>query len=208
MGESGKISGVAIGVATAGLLLTYAGFRGASPKDVLKDLSTGNAPGVNRQATYTGGVGSVAGSVAGNAAGQMANASANSSALVSALVRYKNDEYSQALRSQVGYSDCSSFVGKGLRDIGVKVPGGLPITTFYLVWTGLTTINKTDIKPGDLLCAPSHMAVAIGNGMAVGQQNTSEDVNVDTIANIMYGTTWIARRLKANVKTTGKVAAV
>lgn len=203
MSESGKISGVAIAVATGGLLLAYAGFRGASPKDVLKDLSTGNAPGVSHTASYSpnlSGSGSTTGVTQAEFSGQ--------SALVSALVKYKDDEYSQLKRAKPGYSDCSSFVGKGLRDIGVKVPGGLPITSFYLVWTGLTTVSKSDIKSGDLLCAPGHMAVAMGNGMAVGQQNPTKNVDVDTIANIMYGTSWIPRRLKSTVKTTGKVASV
>ena len=203
MSESGKISGVAIAVATGGLLLAYAGFRGASPKDVLKDLSTGNAPGVSHTASYSPNL-----SGSGITSGVSQAGFSGQSSLVTALVKYKNDEYSQRLRAQTGYSDCSSFVGKGLRDIDVKVPGGLPITSFYLVWTGLTTINKSDIQSGDLLCAPGHMAVAMGNGMAVGQQNPTKNVDVDTIGNIMYGTTWIARRLKSTVKTTGKVASV
>lgn len=200
MAESGKISGVAIAVMTAGALLAYAGFRGASPKDVLKDLSTGKAPGVSKTASY------IPTSSTGSGAAQASFA--GSGALVGALGKYKDDEYSQSLRAQVGYSDCSSFVGKGLRDIGVKVPGGLPTTAFYLVWTGLTTVNKSSIQQGDLLCAPGHMAVAISSTMAVGQQNPNDDVKVDKISNIMYGTTWIARRLKSSVKTTGGTASI
>lgn len=208
MGETGKISGVAIAVTTAGMLLAYAGYRGKSPKDVFRELSTGSAPGVAHEASYSPS-GSSAGGFGGSVTGGIAHASSShGSALVSALVRYKGDEYSQSLRAQTGFSDCSSFVGKGLRDIGIKVPGGLPITSFYMVWTGLTTVSKSDIQSGDLLCAPTHMAVAIGGGMAVGQQNSDDDVKVDSISNIMYGTTWIPRRLKSTVKKTAKVASI
>lgn len=195
MPEAGKISGIAIAVATIGGLVAYAGFQGKSPTEILKDLSSGKAPGVSKVGyqgpTGVGTTGIVGASYTGG------------SALVGALGKYQSDKYSQAKRAQSGYSDCSSFVGKGLKDIGVKVPGGLPITTFYMVWTGLTTINKADIQAGDLLCATGHMAVAIGGGQAVGQQNSHDNVRVDTIQNIMYGTTWIARRLKSSVKSTG-----
>lgn len=198
MADAGGISGTAIAIATAGAVLAYAGFRGVSPKDVLRDLSSGTAPGVSRTG-YTpatsGGGGVVGASFAG------------SSALVSALSEFQSDQYSQAKRTQPGFSDCSSFVGKGLKKAGVKVPGGLPVTSFYLVWTGLSTVSKADIQAGDLLCAPTHMAVAIGGGKAVGQQNAHDNVRVDTINNIMFGTVWIPRRLKSTTKTTGTAQA-
>jgi hypothetical protein len=127
--------------------------------------------------------------------------------VLSALGKYQTDQYSQAKRSQPGFSDCSSWIGKGLRDVGVKVPGGLPITTFYMVWTGLVTIPKNEIQLGDILVSPTHMAIATGPTTAVGQQNSTDNVKADTISNIMFGTTWIARRFSSNLKKTGSMPA-
>src|SRR5688572_11803707 len=49
-----------------------------------------------------------------------------------AVERYAGDKYSQPKRWQSGYSDCSSFVGKGLKLIGVKPPGNSTTTTYLL----------------------------------------------------------------------------
>lgn len=204
--SSRGISGLSVGVITAGALLAYSGYRGSSPRDVLRSLSSGSAPGVSRTASYEPPTNDVSSS-SGVMNASYASGSSTGAQLLSALGKYQNDHYSQAKRAQSGYSDCSSWIGKGLRDIGVKVPGGLPITTFYMVWTGLTTIPKNQIQAGDILVSPAHMAIATGPTTAVGQQNSTDNVKADTIANIMYGTTWIARRFNSNVKRTGTINA-
>jgi len=201
--QSQGISGLSVAVVTAGMIFAYSGFRGSSPRDVLRSLSSGSAPSVSRTASFDTSNSSTAG---------ITNASLSTSGtigaqLLSALGKYQNDQYSQAKRAQPGYSDCSSWIGKGLRDIGVKVPGGLPITTFYMVWTGLVTVPKNQIQQGDILVSPTHMAIATSSTTAVGQQNPRDNVKADTIANIMYGTTWIARRFSPNVKSGGVIAA-
>lgn len=195
---------MSVSVITAGAILAYSGYRGSSPRDVLRSLSSGNAPSVSRTASYE-----PPSNVASDSSGVI-NAGYTSSnsigaQLLSALGKYQSDQYSQAKRAQPGYSDCSSWIGKGLKDIGVKVPGGLPITTFYMVWTGLTTIPKNQIQLGDILVSPTHMAIATGPTTAVGQQNPNDNVKADTISNIMYGTTWIARRFNSNIKRTKTV---
>lgn len=192
--QSQGISGLSVAVITAGAIFAYSGFRGSSPRDVLRSLSSGSAPSVSRTASYDT-------SNSSNGVSGITNASYTASSstgvkLLTALGKYQTDQYSQAKRAQPGFSDCSSWIGKGLRDIGVKVPGGLPITTFYMVWTGLVTIPKNQIQAGDILVSPTHMAIATSSTSAVGQQNSTDNVKADSISNIMYGTTWIARRFK------------
>lgn len=194
--QSQGISGLSVAVVTAGAIFAYSGFRGSSPRDVLRSLSSGSAPSVSRTASYDTSNSTV--STPGITNAGYTTSGSTGTKLLSALGQYQGDQYSQAKRAQPGFSDCSSWIGKGLRDIGVKVPGGLPITTFYMVWTGLVTIPKNQIQAGDILVSPTHMAIATGSTSAVGQQNSTDNVKADSIANIMYGTTWIARRFKTS----------
>lgn len=202
--QSQGISGLSVAVVTAGMVFAYSGFRGSSPRDVLRSLSSGSAPSVSRTASFDTSTSVGNGSIVTNAS-LTANGSSTGAQVLSALAKYQSDKYSQAKRAQPGFSDCSSWIGKGARDAGVKIPGGLPITTFYMVWTGLVTVPKNQIQLGDILVSPTHMAIATGPTTAVGQQNPTDNVKADTIANIMYGTTWIARRFSPNVKRMGGV---
>jgi hypothetical protein len=197
------ISGLSVAVVTAGAILAYSGFRGSSPRDVLRSLSTGSAPSVSRSASYdtsnsTVGIPGVtnAGSTTSGSTGVK---------VLSALGQYQGDKYSQAKRAQPGFSDCSSWIGKGIKDVGVKLPISLPVAAFYMVWTGLVTIPKSQIQAGDILVSPTHIAIATSSTSAVGQQNPTDNVKASSISNIMYGTTWIARRFKTD--TGGTVSA-
>jgi cell wall-associated NlpC family hydrolase len=208
MASGGGIPGVAVALATAGGVLLYAGFQGQSPIAALKDITAGktktlepstvafsNDPttvGRATQASWTGG--SVGSSEIG-------------ARLVAAAMTHRSEKYSQARRWETGYSDCSSFVGKSLKDVGVTPPSG-SVTGSYLVWTKLKTVSRDDIQAGDLLCGPGHIAIAVSPTQAIGQQNGRVNVQVGPIASIMSGQSWNPRRYTgAAPATSGGVAA-
>lgn len=173
-----------LAMATGGALLAYAGFRGVNPLKALKDVASGNPPAVE---SHTAGL-SAGSSVyeAAVATGEQALGLASSD-LVQAAYTFKNDTYSQAKRWQTGYSDCSSFVGKSLKLIGVAPPGS-STTWDYLASSGWRKISRSEAAAGDLAVNTSHMALFISNSQGIGQQNTRRNVQVNSMTNLMSGT--------------------
>ena len=182
MAAKGGISGVGLAVATFGGLLVYAGFTGKNPVEALRDVASGTPEGV---APKNAGLQAAAASYrSGGGAGGASGAGAGN-ALVDAARTYANDRYSQAKRWQPGYSDCSSFVGKAFKKIGIKPPGG-STTASFLVSKQFTKIPLAQAKAGDLAVTTSHMAIFTGPGTAIGQQNARRNVVEGDIDEVMY----------------------
>lgn len=205
---SGGISGVAVALATAGGVLLYAGFQGQSPLVALKDITAGKTKALEpSKVSFTNdptnlGQGVVPASWTGGVAG-----SAFGARLVAAAMTHRGEKYSQGRRWEQGYSDCSSFVGKALKDIGVTPPGG-SVTGSYLAWGKLQTVSRDAIQAGDLLCGSGHIAIALSPTQAIGQQNGRQNVRVDTIDNIMWGQSgWRPRRYTGTAAPRAGVAA-
>lgn len=187
MATSGGISGVGIAALAGGGLLMYAGFRGVSPLEAVRNVASGKPAPVESNPTQLSGGNAEPASFGG----------ASNSALVNAVNKYASDKYSQARRWQEGYSDCSSFVGKGLKDMGIKPPGA-STTANYLTWSGMVTIPRSQARAGDIAVSSSHMAVFIDNDRGIGQQNPRRNVQVgDMDTNIMLDSpAYRVRRLK------------
>lgn len=197
---SGGISGVAVAVASAGALVVYAGFTGKSPLGALRTVSGGTPAAVSTtgttvsQSSYTTSTGGTA-ALSGGTHPEIAQAALNAG----------DEVYSQSKRWQDGYSDCSSFVGKRLKDVGITPPG-TSVTMSYRTWSKARTISRSEIGAGDLLCGTGHIAIALNGQLAIGQQRSGVNVKVDTIANIMYGQVgWVPRRYTGTAS--GTVAA-
>lgn len=115
--------------------------------------------------------------------------------LVEACLKNSRDQYSQARRWQNGYSDCSSWIGKGMKLLG-KNPGGSTTLTF-LSSGDWATISRSQIGAGDIAVNSSHCCVITGSNGAVGQQRPGRNVQLGTIDDLMSGTgTYIFRRYK------------
>ena len=69
--------------------------------------------------------------------------------LSQSIQKHLGEIYSQNKRHQQGYSDCSSFVGKVLKDAGINVFKGLPTAQMMYDNTRLKTVNKA--QAGDLI---------------------------------------------------------
>lgn len=114
--------------------------------------------------------------------------------LVTAVQQFASDQYSETRRWQVGYSDCSSFVGKGLKSLGVTPPGS-SVTTDYMLAGDWYNIPRSDLSAGDICVNAIHMIVATGNNSAIGQENPRENVRTGTPEDLMAGTgSFICRR--------------
>lgn len=186
MSKSGGISGTSVAVITAGAVVAYAGFRGVSPLEVLRTLSTGKLPAVPNRPGTTGllGTSSILGTITAGAHPEF----------VAAAMHYQSDRYSEFLRNVPGYSDCSSFVSKAMRDCGVgdAFLAGWPRTTITLKsWSSMHQIDTASMAAGDLAIsdtdgAAAHVVMVTGaGGSAIGQQNSRDNVKTGTIEQLL-----------------------
>lgn len=190
---SGGISGVAVALASAGGVLLYAGFQGQSPLAALKDVTSGKTKTLTPSTVSFTNDPTKLGQGTGVAVGY-SGASGFGSALVAAVMAHRNEKYSQAKRWSAGFSDCSSIIGKGLKDIGITPPGA-STTLNYRAWSKLRNVPRDQIQAGDFLCGSGHVALALDSQRAIGQQNPRQNVRIDGIDSIMYGQSgWVARR--------------
>lgn len=175
-----EISGLALAFASAGGVIVYAGFRGLNPIEALRDISTGHPAGVDSNPVeLTGEV--LGGAVAAAGTGVLGGA------VSSAAQKYAGDKYSQAKRTQSGYSDCSSFADKVLTDIGIPPPVKWASTANYRISGAWKTIPASLAKPGDIAISSHHMVLVTGDGgsSAIGQQNPRVNVRTGTVAQLM-----------------------
>lgn len=124
--------------------------------------------------------------------------------LLEACLKNSGDVYSQAKRWQKGYSDCSSWIGKGMKILG-KNPGGSTTLTF-LSSSDWVTIPSSKRGTGDIAVNSSHCCVISGANGAVGQQRPGRNVQLGTLSDLMSGSgPYIIRRYKggSNVEYAG-----
>jgi len=177
---SSGLSGLSVGVITVGGLLVYAGIRGVTPLQALRDVSSGKPPTIPNQGASV------------DSGGNVAQLGQGTVGTITAGARmFAADKYSQARRTEPGYSDCSSFVDKAYHAAGIELPDGRmkwPNTTAFATAPAWRTINASETKPGDIALAISptghnHMVLitAAGAAEAIGQQNPLTNVKTGTI---------------------------
>jgi cell wall-associated NlpC family hydrolase len=185
-----QISGTAVAVATAGAVLIYAGFRGLNPLQAVREVASGRlsplpetSAGLDTSAAAPTGIVSAATSGVGAAATQ----SVVGGRLVAEAMKNAGDRYSMLRRWSPGYSDCSSFVGKALRQMGITPPAA-SVTGSYLAWGGARKIDRSSVAIGDLIVNTNHMIIATSNTDGIGQQNSRDNVKTGKIESLMWGT--------------------
>lgn len=72
-----------------------------------------------------------------------------SNTLQQAIQNHLGEKYSQARRTSTGYADCSSFVGKVLKDTGINVFNGFPTAEYMYNSNKVQSVSNA--KPGDLI---------------------------------------------------------
>lgn len=196
----GGVPGIAVGMAGAAALLIYAGFQGTDPLSALRAVATGKPKGLADRAAMHEALYEGIGAGTGDAGGGITSASLSGVSVsgphpefVTAAGHHANDIYSGLKRWQPGYSDCSSFAGKALKDCGITPPGA-STTTSFLAWRKLKPVARGEIGAGDFLVSSGHMSIAINNAQAIGQQKEGRNVQVGAISQIMWGQSWVALR--------------
>jgi len=122
-------------------------------------------------------------------------------ALVAAVQQFNADKYSQGKRWQSGFSDCSSYVGKGMKVLGEDM--GASTTLTYMTSPKWSTISRSQIGPGDIAVNATHMVVITGSDTAIGQENPRRNVQSGSIDDLMGGTgPYIFRRYKGGSNIT------
>lgn len=182
---SGGINGLSIGVTTVGVVLVYAGFRGVSPLTVFKEVSGGKLPPVAGKPTTDPATGVTPPS---SGFGDSRRA-----AVVAAAQKYTGDIYSQAKRTQPGFSDCSSFVDKALRDAGIAPPmNPWANTALYRISPEWKKIPASQVHPGDIAISSSHMVLitAAGGAAGIGQQKPNVNVRTGNMATLFGSQTY------------------
>jgi hypothetical protein len=207
MASSGaQISSLHLAIAAGGGVLLYAALRGVSPLQALRDITSGAPPGVSTEgktitpSDATGTIGAFAGGFGTTPwrgvyrKAKTPAALQRPAAFLAALNTHASETYSQDHRWDRGHSDCASFVGKGLLDIGIEPPGG-SVTTDYQSsgqWVRVTTP-----RAGDIGVNAQHMAVFTDGSHGIGQQNEHSNVKRDTMDNLMANTgSWEIRRYR------------
>lgn len=185
-------TGTVLLVATGGVLI-YAGFTNRNPLAALKDIASGTPTPVRNQSsvdpssfTSTSGVSGMGGGIYAASYADIPPGS-GITALPRAAEQFANDVYSQTNRWGTGYSDCSSFVGKALKAIGVKPPAG-STTGSYLASSDWKKVPEASVQPGDLAINFNHVVICYGGGYAIGQQNPRVNVQRGKVGDLMSGT--------------------
>lgn len=201
MAATGGVSGTAVAVVTAGAVLAYAGLRGVTPLQALRDISSGKPPAVTSVPTALVDSGDTSSE---NVSGSVVSGSR--SAVVAGAESFSGDTYSQAKRRQTGFSDCSSFVDKALKAAGIQPPTDPWATTgMFRLSSQWKTIPAAQAQPGDIAVSLGHMVLVTGSGgsSAIGQQRTGENVRTGPVASL-FSTSYVYRTYKGY----GKVVTV
>jgi len=180
------VNGGGLMVAAVGGVLAYAGFTGQSPLQALRSIASGHPAGLlpsggavgDAAAAIGQAVSSVPQSTVAGAAGAAIRA-----VVVAASAKYRGDIYSQPKRTQPGYSDCSSFVDKCLRDAGIKPPNSpWAASGNYRLSPEWVTIPRSQAQPGDIAISSKHMILITGAGgsSAIGQEDYGVNVKTGT----------------------------
>ena len=204
--KGGQISSLHLAIAAGGGVLIYAALRGVSPAEALRDITSGSPPAVSTEGKVIAVPG---GSGFGDANGEWRDADyipggygsedwknlykrnkvprsfQTPMTFLAALQTHRSETYSQGQRWAKGHSDCASFVGKGLLDIGVTPPG-TSRTTDYL--SSPQWVKVTSPRMGDVAVNSRHMIVCTDGARGLGQQNSRRNVKSDTIDNLMANT--------------------
>lgn len=174
------LSGVAVATLAVGTLLAYAGFRGVSPLQALKDVMSGSPLGVSTEGgTYGTGAGGVL----------MDVLTGDEAVVAAAAQKYSGDIYSQSKRTDPGYSDCSSFAAKAYRTAGHTDIGASWTTDSFLASPKFRKISAADARTADVVVSAqhtgsAHMVLMLSGKQAIGQQRTGVNVktgSVDTL---------------------------
>ncbi len=168
----------AIGAISLGGVLAYSGLKGKGFSAVVRNLIAGKDPGL---LPVTGAI-AVTSSPSGTAQ-PSAYTTGGNSAIVNDGRQYLGVPYSWGKANPKDGWDCSGYLNWVLgHDLGMTLPLGVknfdgswhgPVTGNYLLWTGATTIPRSQAAPGDLACWPTHIGIVSGSNTMLNAYSRS-----------------------------------
>lgn len=188
-----KISGVAIGALSAGVLLAWSGIKGWSVLGTLQDVVSGKQP-----AGTTGAGTPISGATAPLSSSGTAAAGTGSGSIVSDAEKYKGHAYLYGgAPGAAGTSpwDCSSFCNWVLsHDLGLPWPGKGrydgkshgPTTVLWAAWFragsgGTSVVPRSQVQAGDIIVWAAHMGIAISNSQMISAENPKSGTGISNI---------------------------
>lgn len=206
MAGGGQISSLHLAIAAGGGVMLYAALRGVSPLQALKDVTSGAPPAVSTEGKKITGADGAAdaaylpvGSGTTSWHGVYARrkvpvAFQTPTVLVAAANTHATETYSQSARWGKRTSDCASYVGKAMLDIGMAPPGGSTTTDFL---GSADWVRVSAPRIGDVAVNRQHMVLCTDGSHGIGQQNPRRNVQRDTLDNLMANSgSWEIRRYR------------
>lgn len=186
--RSPGISGLAVGIAAAGGILVYSSIRNATVADTLRSIIqgvpvVGSATGSLDAARALVRTIPTAQQQVGENNAPIAAPGTDVGAQVAAdAAKYLGIPYRFGGADPSGF-DCSGLVTWVLgHDFGINLPSGThTVTGQFYVWSGAQSIPRNQAAPGDLVCWPSHIGIAIDNGHMIHAPHTGTVVQRATI---------------------------
>lgn len=171
MANRAGVNGIALGLATAGGVLVYAGLRGESPLAALRGILTGSPPPLPQGATVALREPSYTPTPAGD--GTMGGLPQ----LANAAERYLGRPYRWGgTFVGGGGGDCSGLVQRAFADLGITAP--------RTSWTQRTWSKvKVTTTPGrgDLVWWPGHIGIMVSAGKMINAPHTGTVVRYASV---------------------------
>lgn len=187
MASATGISGTAVAVATLGAVLVYAGFRGVSPLQALRDAAGGSPPPVVGNPT-------AAPTITGTTPQLSSGFAAGGVGLLAEMKRIgAGRKYSQLRRTGPESYDCSGLVWRAGANLGLWGPGTKwfkdPFSTAsFIVHTseiGLTRKGSAILpEAGDIIWWVGHMGVAESSTRFYSAMTTKAGIGSAPIASL------------------------
>jgi cell wall-associated NlpC family hydrolase len=177
MAQSAGISGRALGLATAGGILVYAGLRGESPLESLRGILTGS-PAPVPKGTPVELVLPSAGSGGSGTLGVEPGSSAIASKAASIALRQVGKPYRWGASGPDRF-DCSGLISYAYRQAGSNI--GRLTSWGFMISPRFKKISRGQVKAGDVLWKPGHVALAISSSALVEAPRTGIPVRTRAI---------------------------
>ncbi len=174
-----SINGVGVAVIGTGALLAWTGITGTPVVDGLRNIARGLPAGTLVPSPSGGTPGSATGSPSSGGATPATGARPG---ILAAARKYLGVPYRWGGTDPRTGLDCSGLVIVALRDAGFTV-SGRPTASMFYFGRGIRSypVTRAQVAPGDLVCWPTHIGIAVSGKRMVHAPRTGRTVSESNI---------------------------